>query len=79
MLRTCSQSQKATTVKSPIGYFVCYLSYYCDDNLASSTQSQTRSQSQKATAVKSPIDQFTVVSLKIRLVRFRCNNFRMNF
>ena len=58
MLRTCSQSQKATTVKSPTGYFVCYLSYYCDDNLASSTYSRTHSQSQKATTVNSPIGQF---------------------
>ena len=68
MLRTCSQSQKATTVKSPIGQFVCYLLYYCDDNLASSTQSRTRSQSQKATTVKSPIGQFVCYHLYYSLL-----------
>ena len=47
MLGTCSQSQKATTVESPISQFVCYFYIIrCYNNLVYGTQSQTRSKSQ---------------------------------
>ena len=60
-----TRSQNATTVKSPIGQFVCiFYIIHCYNNLTSSTQSQThsqsltRSQSQNATTLKSLIGQF---------------------